>query len=178
MLKPFPIIEEADMLGKTINEIKVGDSAEFAKTISEADIYLFAGVTGDLNPFHVNEEYSKKTYFKGRIAHGMLLAGFISTVVGCKLSGSHLRQAGAKVPGAGAHRRHHHRQSHGYRCGCGKKSGKAADHLHQPKRRGGGGRPGHAQPQKGLAGMFKWPTPLKEAKALFAREHVDVFRLF
>lgn len=75
------------MLGKTIDEIKVGDSAEFAKTISEADIYMFAGVTGDMNPFHVNEEYSKKTYFKGRIAHGMLLAGFISTVVGCKLPG-------------------------------------------------------------------------------------------
>ena len=75
------------MLGKTIDEIKVGDSAEFAKTISESDIYLFAGVTGDLNPFHVNEEYSKQTFFKGRIAHGMLLAGFISTVVGCKLPG-------------------------------------------------------------------------------------------
>jgi 3-hydroxybutyryl-CoA dehydratase len=75
------------MLGKTINEIKVGDSAEFAKTISEADIYLFAGITGDLNPFHVNEEYSKNTFFKGRIAHGMLLAGFISTLVGCHLPG-------------------------------------------------------------------------------------------
>jgi 3-hydroxybutyryl-CoA dehydratase len=75
------------MSGKTIDEIKVGDSAEFSKTISEADIYLFAGVTGDLNPFHVNEEYSRKTFFKGRIAHGMLLAGFISTVVGCKLPG-------------------------------------------------------------------------------------------
>jgi 3-hydroxybutyryl-CoA dehydratase len=75
------------MLGKTIDEIKVGDSAEFAKTISEADIYLFAGVTGDLNPFHINEEYCKKTFFKGRIAHGMLLAGFISTVVGCYLPG-------------------------------------------------------------------------------------------
>jgi 3-hydroxybutyryl-CoA dehydratase len=83
----FYNIREAAMLGKTINEIHVGDSAEFAKTISEADIYLFAGVTGDLNPFHVNEEYSRKTYFKGRIAHGMLLAGFISTVVGCKLPG-------------------------------------------------------------------------------------------
>ena len=75
------------MSGKSINEIKIGDSAEFAKTISEADIYLFAGVTGDLNPFHVNEEYSRKTFFKGRIAHGMLLAGFISAVVGCKLPG-------------------------------------------------------------------------------------------
>ena len=75
------------MLGKTIDEIKVGDSAQFAKTISEADIYLFAGVTGDLNPFHIDEEYSKHTFFKGRIAHGMLLAGFVSTVIGCRLPG-------------------------------------------------------------------------------------------
>ena len=65
----------------------MGDSAEFSKTISESDIYLFAGVTGDLNPFHINEEFSKNTFFKGRIAHGMLLAGFISTVVGCHLPG-------------------------------------------------------------------------------------------
>jgi 3-hydroxybutyryl-CoA dehydratase len=75
------------MLGKTVSEIKVGDSAEFSKTISEADIYMFAGVTGDLNPFHINEEFSKNTFFKGRIAHGMLLAGFISTVIGCHLPG-------------------------------------------------------------------------------------------
>lgn len=75
------------MLGKTVTEIKVGDSAEFSKTIAESDVYLFAGITGDLNPFHVNEEYSKNTFFKGRIAHGVLLAGFISTVVGCHLPG-------------------------------------------------------------------------------------------
>jgi 3-hydroxybutyryl-CoA dehydratase len=75
------------MQGKTISEISLGDTAEFSKTISEADIYMFAGVTGDLNPFHVNEEYARKTFFKGRIAHGMLLAGFISTVVGCYLPG-------------------------------------------------------------------------------------------
>ena len=75
------------MQGKTIAEISVGDTAEFSKTISEADIYMFAGVTGDLNPFHVNEEYAKQTFFKGRIAHGMLLGGFISTVVGCYLPG-------------------------------------------------------------------------------------------
>jgi 3-hydroxybutyryl-CoA dehydratase len=75
------------MVGKTIDEIEVGDSAEFTKTISESDIYLFAGVTGDLNPFHIDEEYAKQTYFKGRIAHGMLLAGFISNVVGCQLPG-------------------------------------------------------------------------------------------
>jgi 3-hydroxybutyryl-CoA dehydratase len=75
------------MLGKTIDEMKVGDSAEFAKTIAESDVYLFAGITGDLNPFHVNEDFSKDTFFKGRIAHGILLAGFISTVIGCHLPG-------------------------------------------------------------------------------------------
>lgn len=75
------------MTGKTIAELSIGQSAEFSKTISESDIYLFAGISGDLNPFHINEEYAKNTFFKGRIAHGMLLAGFISTVVGCYLPG-------------------------------------------------------------------------------------------
>ena len=45
----------------TIQEMKIGDSASTAKTISEADVYLFAGITGDLNPAHVNEEASSKT---------------------------------------------------------------------------------------------------------------------
>jgi 3-hydroxybutyryl-CoA dehydratase len=75
------------MIGKTINEIKVGDAAHFSKTIAESDIYLYAGITGDLNPAHVNEEYAKKTFFKTRIAHGMLLAGLISTVTGTILPG-------------------------------------------------------------------------------------------
>lgn len=75
------------MTGKTIVEMSIGESAEFSKTLSESDIYLFAGLSGDLNPFHINEEYAKNTFFKGRIAHGMLLAGFISTVVGCYLPG-------------------------------------------------------------------------------------------
>jgi 3-hydroxybutyryl-CoA dehydratase len=75
------------MIGKTISEIKVGDSAEFTKTISEADVYLYAGITGDLNPAHVNEDYAKKTFFKTRIAHGMLTAGFISAILGTKLPG-------------------------------------------------------------------------------------------
>ena len=43
------------MIGKTIKELKVGESAEFSKTISESDVYLYAGVTGDLNPAHINE---------------------------------------------------------------------------------------------------------------------------
>jgi 3-hydroxybutyryl-CoA dehydratase len=75
------------MIGKTIDELSIGDAAEFAKTISESDIYLFAGVTGDLNPAHINESYAQNTFFKTRIAHGMLLAGFISAVIGMKLPG-------------------------------------------------------------------------------------------
>jgi len=75
------------MIGRTINELNVGDAAEFAKTISESDVYLFAGVTGDLNPAHINEAYAQKTFFKTRIAHGMLSAGFISAVLGNQLPG-------------------------------------------------------------------------------------------
>lgn len=75
------------MIGKTIDELKLGDRAEFAKTVSESDIYLYAGITGDLNPAHVNEAYAEKTFFKTRIAHGMLIAGFISTVLGNQLPG-------------------------------------------------------------------------------------------
>jgi 3-hydroxybutyryl-CoA dehydratase len=75
------------MIGKTIDELRIGDTAEFSKTISESDIYLFAGVTGDLNPAHIDEPYAQNTFFKTRIAHGMLLAGFISGVIGMKLPG-------------------------------------------------------------------------------------------
>jgi 3-hydroxybutyryl-CoA dehydratase len=76
------------MIGKTIDELKIGDTAEFSKTVSESDIYLYAGVTGDFNPAHINEDYAKKTFFKTRIAHGMLTAGFISTVIGTRLPGT------------------------------------------------------------------------------------------
>ena len=75
------------MIGKTTDELKAGDKAQFTKTISETDIYLYAGVTGDFNPAHINEVYAKETHFKTRIAHGMLMAGFISTVVGNQLPG-------------------------------------------------------------------------------------------
>lgn len=74
-------------LGKTILEMKVGDFATFTKTVSENDVYQFAGVTGDFNPAHVNAEFAKASVFKERIAHGMLSAGFISTVLGTRLPG-------------------------------------------------------------------------------------------
>jgi 3-hydroxybutyryl-CoA dehydratase len=75
------------MKGYTINELTVGQKASFSKTITEGDVYLFAGVTGDINPAHLNEEYAKTTLFKGRIAHGMLSAGLISAVLGVHLPG-------------------------------------------------------------------------------------------
>jgi 3-hydroxybutyryl-CoA dehydratase len=75
------------MLGKTINELTIGDKASFEKTITETDIYLFAGITGDLNPVHVNQLEAEKTIFKGRIAHGILVSGLISTVLGMYLPG-------------------------------------------------------------------------------------------
>ena len=68
-------------------DIKVGDSASLSKTVTEADIVNFAGTTGDFNPVHVDAEYASKSMFKERIAHGMLMAGFISAVLGTQLPG-------------------------------------------------------------------------------------------
>jgi 3-hydroxybutyryl-CoA dehydratase len=72
---------------RTIADIQIGDKAAFTKTISEADVYLFAGITGDLNPAHVNAEYAKTTFFKERIAHAQLAVGLLSTVIGTQLPG-------------------------------------------------------------------------------------------
>lgn len=71
----------------TVYEMKVGQSSSFTKTITESDVYLFAGITGDFNPAHLNLEYAKKTRFQKRIAHGMLSASLISTVLGTQLPG-------------------------------------------------------------------------------------------
>jgi 3-hydroxybutyryl-CoA dehydratase len=76
-----------DLMGYCIEELSVGMTALFAKTVTEADIVLFAGISGDINPVHLNHEFATETMFEGRIAHGMLTAGFISTVIGTKLPG-------------------------------------------------------------------------------------------
>ncbi|NMF06476.1 MaoC family dehydratase [Clostridium beijerinckii] len=75
------------MKGLTIKELKIGDKASFQKTITETDVYLYAGITGDLNPAHINQVESEKTMFQGRIAHGMLTAGLVSAVLGMQLPG-------------------------------------------------------------------------------------------
>ncbi|MBT3219218.1 MAG: MaoC family dehydratase [Proteobacteria bacterium] len=66
---------------------QVGNNASFTKTITETDVVLFAGISGDTNPVHINEEYAKKTRFKGRIAHGPYVTGLIGTVLGTKMPG-------------------------------------------------------------------------------------------
>jgi 3-hydroxybutyryl-CoA dehydratase len=75
------------MIGKTYDRLVVGESAQFSKTVTDADIYLFAGITGDVNPAHIDEVYAQGTFFKTRIAHGMLSAGFVSAVIGTRLPG-------------------------------------------------------------------------------------------
>jgi 3-hydroxybutyryl-CoA dehydratase len=71
----------------TIDQIAVGMTAEFSKTVTEADVVMFAGVTGDFNPAHVDAVAAEKGPFGGRIAHGMLSASFISTVLAMRLPG-------------------------------------------------------------------------------------------
>ena len=70
-----------------IDELQVGQAAEMAKTVTEADIALFAGVTGDFNPVHVDAVAAAQSRFGERIAHGMLSAGFISAVIAMRLPG-------------------------------------------------------------------------------------------
>ena len=69
------------------DEIKVGDEASLSRTVTEAHIVAYAGITGDVNPVHTDAEYAKKSMFGERIAHGMLMAGFISAVLGTQLPG-------------------------------------------------------------------------------------------
>ena len=73
--------------GYYFEDLEEGLTDAFAKTITDADIMGFAGVSGDTNPLHLNHEFASGTIFKGRIAHGMLTASLISTVIGTKLPG-------------------------------------------------------------------------------------------
>jgi 3-hydroxybutyryl-CoA dehydratase len=77
----------SELDGIYIEDLNEGDTAVFSKTISEADILAYAGVSGDTNPLHLDEDYAAGTMFGGRIAHGMLSAGLISAVIGTKLPG-------------------------------------------------------------------------------------------
>lgn len=76
-----------ELNGYDFEDLAVGDTATFAKTITEADIVLFAGASGDNNAVHLNEEFAQTTPFKGRIAHGMLTASVISAAIAGRLPG-------------------------------------------------------------------------------------------
>ncbi|MEJ6455790.1 MaoC family dehydratase [Fusobacterium animalis] len=77
-----------NMSGYSIKEIYIGMTKSVSKTISESDVYTYAGLIGDINPIHVNEEYAKTTRFRKRIVHGMLTASFFSTIVGMLIPGA------------------------------------------------------------------------------------------
>jgi len=76
-----------ELHGYYLEDLSVGMSASYAKTVTEADVILFAGISGDDNPVHINEEFAAETMFKGRIAHGMFSAALISAVLGTRLPG-------------------------------------------------------------------------------------------
>ncbi len=75
------------MQGYFLEDLTVGQSETYSRTVTESDVQKFGEVSGDMNPLHFDEEYAKTTLFKGRIAHGMLSAGYISAVLGTKLPG-------------------------------------------------------------------------------------------
>ncbi|WP_415913019.1 MaoC family dehydratase [Neptuniibacter sp. QD37_11] len=76
-----------ELHGYFIEELEVGMTDSFAKTVTDADVSLFAGLSGDTNPVHINDEYASTTPFKKRIVHGMFSAALISTVAGTRLPG-------------------------------------------------------------------------------------------
>lgn len=73
--------------GFALEDLSVGMTATYSRTVTEADIVLFAGISGDANPVHMNEIYAQGTMFKGRIVHGMLSASFLSTAIATRLPG-------------------------------------------------------------------------------------------
>ncbi len=70
-----------------INEIEIGMSESYSQTISESDVKAYAGISGDRNPVHMDEEYAEKSRYKKRIAHGMISSSFFSALFGTKLPG-------------------------------------------------------------------------------------------
>ncbi len=73
--------------GLFLEDMTVGMTAVYAKTVTDADIVMFAGISGDTNPVHLDAHFAGQTVFKGRVAHGMLSASFISAVLGTRLPG-------------------------------------------------------------------------------------------
>lgn len=73
--------------GKSYEELEIGEKSCFSKTISETDVYLFAGISGDFNPLHVNEQYASSQCFGSRVAHGPLTQSLAFPMLGTKMPG-------------------------------------------------------------------------------------------
>ena len=82
-----PIFDTSELDGHVLEDLAVGMTAIYSKTVTESDINLFCAISGDTNPLHLDHEYAATTMFGGPIAHGMLSASFLSTVIGTKLPG-------------------------------------------------------------------------------------------
>ena len=76
-----------ELHGYFINDLRVGMTDVYVRTVTETDIIQYSQISGDDNPIHINEEFARQTVFNGRIAHGMLTCGYISAVLGTKLPG-------------------------------------------------------------------------------------------
>ena len=87
--KPVALVPDfgREVHGLYLEDITMGQTAVYTKTVTDADILAFAGVSGDTNPIHLSDDFAKTTMFEGRIAHGMLSASFISTLIGTRLPG-------------------------------------------------------------------------------------------
>jgi 3-hydroxybutyryl-CoA dehydratase len=80
--------DAAPPIAYCLEDLKVGMAATFSKTVTDADVVAFAGLSGDTNPIHLDEAYAAKTMFKGRIAHGILSAAYISAALATRLPGA------------------------------------------------------------------------------------------
>jgi len=87
MASGSPTANIDDLHGMYIDDLTTGMTGVFGKTITEADVTLFAGISGDTNPIHLNHEFATASRFKGPVAHGMLTAGLISAVIATRLPG-------------------------------------------------------------------------------------------
>ena len=85
--EPTVVDPISELSGYFFEELELGMTAAYARTIGPADLVMFAGISGDTNPMHLNEEYAAATMFEGTIAHGFLCSSFISTVIGTRLPG-------------------------------------------------------------------------------------------
>ena len=85
--KSFAPIRAEELHGFYFEDLFVGQTAAFSKTITEVDVVMFAGISGDTNPLHLSEDFASQTMFGGRIAHGMLTGSLISTLIGTRLPG-------------------------------------------------------------------------------------------